>query len=55
MLENLKLIGAAIALLLIVALIPISIWARVAAPCKYVDWLPTNEVPSRCLSVRVLW
>lgn len=38
-------------LLLVIVLIPLNIWAHVAAPCKYVDWMPAKDVPSRCLDV----
>lgn len=26
--------------------------AYVAAPCKFVDWMPAKDVPSRCFKVQ---
>ena len=46
--------GAAIAMFLVVVLLgALGIWLAAFAPCKYVTWMPTKEVPTRCLQVDV--
>jgi hypothetical protein len=45
-------IAIAIAALVVIAIIGGSIWFRASVPCKYVDWMPAKEVPTRCLIQR---
>lgn len=49
--DRLAVIGGVLFIALVVTLIPLGIWLHVAAPCKYVDWMPAKDVPTRCLSI----
>lgn len=42
-------VAGALIIAIVVALVALSIWARVAAPCEWVNWLPAKDVPARCL------
>ena len=49
--DRLAVIFGIIFLASVLGLIPVSIWLHFAAPCKYVDWMPAKDVPTRCLSI----
>jgi hypothetical protein len=48
--ETLKTVGALLFVVLFALLIIGGFWARFAAPCKYLTWMPVQDVPSRCLT-----
>lgn len=50
--DRLAVIGGALFLLFVLTLLPLGIWLQVAAPCKYVDWMPVSDVPTRCLTIQ---
>lgn len=39
--------------LMILIGIPLTIWLYFFAPCEYVGWMPSKDVPNRCLQVDV--
>lgn len=45
--------GGVLFILLFVAAIVGSIWLHLFAPCEYVGWLPTKDVPNRCMEVKI--
>ena len=47
------LVGGIVGFILIIVLTIGSFWLHFAAPCKYVTWMPSKDVPSRCLEIRV--
>lgn len=47
--DTLVTVLGALVLILIVVLVIASIVARFVAPCEYIDWMPTADVPARCL------
>ena len=40
-------------LIFLAAMIVGNLWLYFLAPCEYVDWMPTKDVPNRCMSVDV--
>lgn len=41
--------GWVLYLVILLGLIGLGIWLSFFAPCEYVDWMPTKELPGRCL------
>lgn len=47
--DNFAVLGGILFLLAIAGMIVLGVWLRFFAPCGAVDWMPTAEMPGRCL------